>query len=171
MCGPKKTKIYTNKKIYIYTYKATIWRQKHPENGGDMILEGRDTLGETRTWLTLHLRALRSLGASTWRTDQELLASRLTGTVCKVLAKWSGVDKHWDPAVQHKELYLVTYDGTWWRIMWEQKCIHVWLGHFAVQQKLTEHCKSTIIEKKILKKMLASVSNKGWSPKSTYEPS
>ena len=27
----------------------------------------------------------------------------------------------------------------------------VWLGHFAVQQKLTEHCKSTII-KKILKK-------------------
>ena len=24
--------------------------------------------------------------------------------------------------------------------------IHVWLGHFAMQQKLTEHCKSTIIK-------------------------
>ena len=28
---------------------------------------------------------------------------------------------------------------------------HVWLGHFVVQQKLTEHCKSTIIKKKLKK--------------------
>ena len=24
-----------------------------------------------------------------------------------------GVEKQWDPAVEQKELYLVTYDGTW----------------------------------------------------------
>jgi len=32
--------------------------------------------------------------------------------------------------------------------------IYVWLGHFAVQYKLIEHCKSTIMEKiKIIKKI------------------
>ena len=33
--------------------------------------------------------------------------------------------------------------------------LYVWLGHFAVQQKLTEHCKSTIIQnlKRKLKEM------------------
>ena len=41
--------------------------------------------------------------------------------------------------------------------MWEKECIYiyiythtymyVWLGHFGVQQKLTEHCESTITEK------------------------
>ena len=72
-----------------------------------------------------------------------------------------GMDKQWDPAVWHRELYLVTCDGTWWRIIWEKEfvcvcvCIflYIWLGQFAVQQKLTEHYKSTVIEKiKILKK-------------------
>ena len=30
--------------------------------------------------------------------------------------------------------------------------IHIRVGHFAIQQKLTEHCKSTIMEKiKIIK--------------------
>ena len=29
---------------------------------------------------------------------------------------------------------------------------YVWLGHFAVQQKLTEHCKATLIKKKKVKK-------------------
>ena len=36
-----------------------------------------------------------------------------------------GVDKQWDPAVKHRELYLVIYDGTWWRIMWEKEHIYV----------------------------------------------
>ena len=59
----------------------------------------------------------------------------------------SGVDKQWDPAVQHWELYLVTCDGTWWTIMWETENIYVWPGPFAVQYKLTEHCKWRIKEK------------------------
>ena len=29
----------------------------------------------------------------------------------------------------------------------KRMCIYVWLGHFTVQQKLTEYCKSTIILK------------------------
>ena len=64
-----------------------------------------------------------------------------------------GVGKQWDHAVKHKELYLVTCNGTWWRIIWEKGYIYIYrLGHYAVQQKLIEHCKSTIIEKmKILK--------------------
>ena len=105
-----------------------------------------------------------------------------------------GVDKQWDPAAGSLSLslslththththtgihtgcrytgiaiYLVTCDGTWWRIIREKEymCIHVcicmcvcacvcvyeWLGYFAVQRKLIEHCKSTVIEKtKILK--------------------
>ena len=36
-----------------------------------------------------------------------------------------------------------------WRILWEKEYIYIylWLCYFAVHQKLTEHCKSTIIEK------------------------
>ena len=41
----------------------------------------------------------------------------------------------------------------WWKMMWDNMrkrmyvYIYVWLGHFAIQQKLTEYCKSTIIER------------------------
>ena len=35
---------------------------------------------------------------------------------------------------------LITCNGTWWRVMWEKMCMYIWLGHFAVQQKLTEQC-------------------------------
>ena len=44
-----------------------------------------------------------------------------------------GMDKQWDPVVLHWELYAVTYDGAWWRIMQEKECIYVlWLGQFSV---------------------------------------
>ena len=36
-----------------------------------------------------------------------------------------GMGKQWDPDVKHWEIYLVTYDGAWWGIMWEKECIHV----------------------------------------------
>ena len=38
-----------------------------------------------------------------------------------------GVDKQWDCAVQHSELYLVTCAGTWWRIMWEKEYIYMYM--------------------------------------------
>ena len=56
-----------------------------------------------------------------------------------------------------------------WRNMMEnnerrRECIYTWLGPFAVQQKLAEHCKSTIIKKfnKIFKK-----ERKEWFSKAT----
>ena len=55
-----------------------------------------------------------------------------------------GVDKQWDPAVWHRELYPVDCDA---KLMWGKKNMYVWLGHFDVQQKLTECCKSNIMEK------------------------
>ena len=60
-----------------------------------------------------------------------------------------GMDKQWDSAVQHKELYLIIW---WWNMMEDnvkkRMYMDVWLGQFAVQQKLTEQCKSTIIKNK-----------------------
>ena len=42
-------------------------------------------------------------------------------------------------------------DGTWWRIMCKKKCIYIYVCVYdwvtAVQQTLTEHCKSSIMEK------------------------
>ena len=55
------------------------------------------------------------------------------------------IDKQWGPDVQHRELYPITCDRAWEKITWEKECIYVWLGHFAVQQILTEQCKSAII--------------------------
>ena len=31
-------------------------------------------------------------------------------------------------------------------------CVYVQLIHFAVQQKLTQHCKATILQKKLIEK-------------------
>lgn len=56
-------------------------------------------------------------------------------------------DMQWGPAGQHGELCPIPCDGTWWMIIRERECTDVWLGPFAPQQKLTEQCKSTIIEK------------------------
>ena len=42
-----------------------------------------------------------------------------------------GVDKQWNPAVEHRELYPVICDRTWWIIMWEEVC-NIWLGYIAV---------------------------------------
>ena len=66
------------------------------------------------------------------------------------------MDKQWGPTVQHRELYGVSWDRSWWKEYKKGMCIYihiyiyicmyVWLGHFAVQQKLALHCKSTIIK-------------------------
>ena len=29
--------------------------------------------------------------------------------------------------IQHRELYLVTYDGTWCGIMWEKECVYIYM--------------------------------------------
>ena len=62
------------------------------------------------------------------------------------------MDKQRGPTVQHRELYPVTWDRTSWKIIGEEEYIYICLGHFAEKQKLTQHCKSTIIFKKRKKK-------------------
>ena len=57
-----------------------------------------------------------------------------------------GIDKQGGPTVQHRELCPISWVRTWWKIVWKKKeYVYVWLGHFAVQQKLKEHGKSTIL--------------------------
>ena len=54
--------------------------------------------------------------------------------------------------------------------MWERECMYVQLSHFSIQQKLTEHCQSTIIEKiKIFKKEIGRIKKKAtWSRVKTF---
>ena len=39
----------------------------------------------------------------------------------------------------------IGHNGRWYEI--KNIYIYVWLGHYAVQQKLTQHCKSTVLYK------------------------
>ena len=47
-----------------------------------------------------------------------------------------------------QKLYLITSDGTWWRIMWEKERVYVcgWVT-LLYSRKLTEHCKPAIMDK------------------------
>ena len=60
-----------------------------------------------------------------------------------------GVDKQWNPPMSHLWCNMME-DNVKKRMcvcVYVYTHIYVWLGHFAVQQKLTEQCKATIIEK------------------------
>ena len=52
------------------------------------------------------------------------LISEKIGLKIKNIIRDFGMDKWWDLAVEHWELYLVACDGAWW-IMWEKECIYV----------------------------------------------
>ena len=39
--------------------------------------------------------------------------------------------KQWGPTVQHRELYPITCDRTWWKVVWEKEYVCVWLSHFC----------------------------------------
>ena len=54
-------------------------------------------------------------------------------------------DKQWGPTVQPRELCPISWDRPRWKITWERMYICVWLGCFAVQQKLVQHHISTIL--------------------------
>ena len=36
-----------------------------------------------------------------------------------------GLNKQWGPSVQHRELYPITCDGTWWKIIWGKECVYI----------------------------------------------
>ena len=60
------------------------------------------------------------------------------------------MDGWWGPAVQQRELYLVSWVRNWRK---KKKGVYCCLGNFVVQWKLKEHCKSTIILKKSVLKV------------------
>ena len=49
--------------------------------------------------------------------------------------------------VQSLDLCAVSWDRTWWKIIWEKECVCVCVcrDHHAVQQKLTQNGKLTIL--------------------------
>ena len=52
-----------------------------------------------------------------------------------------GMDGQRRPAIEHRELYSEFCDNLYGNVL----CIYVSLNHFVVQQKLMQHCKSTIL--------------------------
>ena len=59
------------------------------------------------------------------------------------------MDEQWGPAVQRRNYIQssgIDHDG---REMEKRMYAHVWLGHFAVQQKFAQHCKSPIFNKNL----------------------
>ena len=67
---------------------------------------------------------------------------------------WSGVplpssiykiDKQ-GPTVQHRGLYSICCYNLHGKKIWKRICIHVKLNHFVTHLKLTQHCKSTILQ-------------------------
>ena len=59
-----------------------------------------------------------------------------------------GMNKQWDPALQHWGLDLVTYEGAWWNDIRKRMYISMcdWVT-LLYGKKLTGHCKPTTMEK------------------------
>ena len=36
------------------------------------------------------------------------------------------MDKQWYPAIQHRELYTISWDRTWRKVIWEKECMHMY---------------------------------------------
>ena len=74
-------------------------------------------------------------------------------TVPRVAKSWTRLstykwDKWWEPVAQHRELYSVLCGGLKEKETWKRRdiCVCIWLIYFAVQQKLTQHHKATILQ-------------------------
>ena len=55
------------------------------------------------------------------------------------------MDKQQGPTVQHRKLYSISCDNPQWKRIWKNVYVYI-TDHFAVQQKLTQHCKATILQ-------------------------
>ena len=109
-------------KWYSWTYFQGRNRNADVENG-------RVDMGERGGW--------DELGDDAWH---------IYTTVCKT-------DSWWEPAAQHRELSSMLcddLDGHDGREVQEGGdngiCVYVWLIHFTVQQKLTQHCRAIILQ-------------------------
>ena len=51
-----------------------------------------------------------------------------------------------DATPQHRDLYSISYNKQYGK-EYEKECIHESLNHRAAEEKLTHHCKSTMLQK------------------------
>ena len=52
------------------------------------------------------------------------------------------------PAVQHRKLPSILWLSMWEKNRREWICVYVWMGHFVVQQKLSQPFKLTVLQEK-----------------------
>ena len=87
---------------------------------------------------------------NSWRQYKEIIG---WGAGLEIIER-QGFNNKWGPTVQHRELCPFSWDRTWWGWNEKKNVMYVWLGHFAVQQKLEQlRFKIIIIEKKTVAKM------------------
>ena len=55
-----------------------------------------------------------------------------------------GMDKQWDATVYHRELYLITSDGKWYRKMWEKELYIHMTGSLCCTAEIDKNCKLII---------------------------
>ena len=147
------------------------------------------------TWMRLESLILSDVSQK--EKDKYRETKTKTGSLGLVDANYScRTDKQWDPTVQHRELYPISSDRTWWKTVWEKKlcvCVYIyiytytyihththtyifdWVTH--VQQKFKQCCKSTIEKEKFFKKgfgtwilvhlSISSLTLDKWSPSSS----
>ena len=60
---------------------------------------------------------------------------------------WYGMIARQGPTTQHRELYPIFYDNLYRKESEKEwMCVYIYLNHFVVQQKLSQHWKSTILQ-------------------------
>ena len=79
-----------------------------------------------------------------------------------------GVDKQWGPAIQHRELHSASWDRPGWKDDSIRKRMHinVWMSHCAVQQTLVPPYKTSILELKMGKNYIETIS---WHREITFQ--
>ena len=89
---------------------------------------------------TCSCQGVKGIGRKDWKVG----ASK-----CKLIYR---MDKQQGPIIYHRKLYSISYYKPEWKNMniythtHTHTHTHRELNHFAVQQKLTQHCKSTRLQ-------------------------
>ena len=106
----RKKKFFSFKSNVLWTYFTYTWNLKYGTN--DPIYKT-----ETDSW--------------TWRIDLWLPKGKRGGSGMdgslglQMQTITFRMDKQWGPTAQHRELYLISWGRTRWKIVWEKECICV----------------------------------------------
>ena len=113
----------TCKKCHLYTNSHSVWWRRDYK----MIATAEPLL------------------ISLSRRVETFLRSYVPQYTVGILQEKSSPDKQWSPTVQHRELYPSSSGRTWRKIEYIYEWMNEWMGHYAVQQNLTQYYKSTIL--------------------------